>query len=398
MSTGHATLVPAQLFGVERRIASSRAQQATFANAMLDPALSLACNQCISILFPESPDPDILYSALLNLLRRHASLRSHFSADGRELCIRERIPFELPIVHLAGDSAEQRQAHYDQCIRAEMAHAFDLTEGPLFRATLFDRGPEGQALAFNCHAAVVDGWSLNIIMTELPVLYGDLVAGRSETSLPPADSLTESQLETIARERGAAALAGHWKKVFADGVPVLDLATDRPRPHVRRYESRREDYKVDAGVYELVKAAGARAGLSPFVTLLSAFTLYVARLSGQRDFIVGVPTPGQLAAGKRRLLGNDTRTLPIRCTVNDDDTFATYAQRVRDRFFAAYDNQWISLPDLGRALGLKYDPARGGCVAVAFGFDAGFEQPHFSYGHLRATHFFNPRLCEEFEL
>ncbi|MBS0389394.1 MAG: AMP-binding protein, partial [Proteobacteria bacterium] len=84
--------------------------------------------------------------------------------------------------------------------------------------------------------------------------------------------------------------------------------------------------------------------------------------------------------------------------MNEDDTFSTYAQRIRDRFFAAYDNQWMALPDLSRALGLKYDPARGSCVAVAFGFDAGFEQPHFSYGHLRATHFFNPRLCEEFEL
>ena len=398
MSTGRATFAPAQLFGTERRIASSRAQQAVFANAMLDPALSLAYNQCISILFPERPDGDVLYSALLNLLQRHASLRSHFSADGRQLCIRERIPFELPIVRIEGGTAEQRQAHYEQCIRAEMAHRFDLTEGPLFRATLFDRGGEGQVLAFNCHAAVVDGWSLNIILTELPALYGDLVAGRRETSLPPADPLVESQAETIARERDAGALVDHWKKVFADGVPVLDLATDRPRPHVRRYESRREDYKLDPAVYELIKAVGARQGTSAFVTLLAAFTLYIARLSGQRDFIVGVPTPGQLAAGKRRLLGNDTRTLPIRCTVEDDDTFASYAQRTRDRFFAAYDNQWVALPDLSRALGLKFDPARGSCIAVAFGFDAGFEQPHFSYGELRATHFFNPRLCEEYEL
>jgi amino acid adenylation domain-containing protein len=398
MRSGHATFAPAQLFGTERSIATTRVLRAAFANALLDPSLSLACNQCISIHFAERPDPDILYSALLNLLQRHESLRSHFTADGRQLRIRERIAFELPIVRIDGSTPEQRQAHHDRCIRAEMAHVFDLTEGPLFRALLLDRGPDGQVLVFNCHATVVDGWSLNVIMTELPVLYSDLVAGRSETSLPPADSLSDSLREVVAREQDAGATLAHWQQVFADGVPVLDLATDRPRPHVRSYQSRREDYRVDAGVYELIRAAGARHGVSQFITLLSAFTLFVARLSGQRDFIIGVPTPGQLAAGKRHLLGNDTRTLPIRCTVEDDDTFDRYTQRIRDRFFTAYDNQWISLPDLSRALGLKYDPSRGSCVAVVFGFDAGFDEPFFRYGELKATHYFNPRLSEEFEL
>ncbi len=398
MSPGHATFAPAQLFGAERSIATTRVQQATLASALLDASLSLACNQCISIHFPERPDPDILYSALLNLLQRHESLRSHFAADGRRLQIRERIAFEMPIVQIQGSTVEQRQANHEQWIRDEMAHAFDLTEGPLFRATLLDRGADGQVLVFNCHATVVDGWSLNVIMTELPVLYSDLAAGRNETSLPPADSLSDSMQDVAARERDTLATLSHWKQLFADGVPVLDLATDKPRPHVRSYGSRREDFKVDLGVYELIKAAGARNGDSQFITLLSAFTLFIARLSGQRDFIIGVPTPGQLAAGKRHLVGNDTRMLPIRCTVADDDTFASYTQRIRDRFFTAYDNQWLSLPDLSRALGLKYDPARGSCVAVAFGFDAGFDEPFFRYGDLKATHFFNPRLSEEFEL
>jgi len=398
MTTRAPAPAPVDLFGSERAIATTRAMRQTFANASLEPALSLAYNHNLSLVFRERPDLDALYSALLNLIARHAALRSHFAADGQSLLVRERMAFELPLVDLQADTPDGREARYQQLVRQEVTQPFDLLEGPLFRAVAIDRGADGLVLLFSCHHSVVDGASLNIILGELPVLYSELVAGAAYTSLPPPDPLEQHLADAAAREADIAAHQDHWRGVFADGFPALDLPTDHPRPAQRRCGSQRIDHRIASALHERVRAAGARQGLSPFVTLLAAFALYLTRLTGQRDFVIGVPTPGQLAAGKRRWLGHDTRVVPVRCTAREGDSFDSYAQRVRGQFLSAYEHQWLGLDGIRRALDLDYDAVRGGPVAVAFGFDPGFAEHGFRYGPCLATHVYHPRVSEEFEL
>lgn len=41
---------------------------------------------------------------------------------------------------------------------------FDLFKGPLFAATLFQRGDEHSVLLLSMHHAITDGWSMNVLM------------------------------------------------------------------------------------------------------------------------------------------------------------------------------------------------------------------------------------------
>ncbi len=388
----------AKHFGAEIRVASSAAQREIFSASCCSPDASLAYNQSISLFFSDRPDPDALYSALLNLLHRHEALRGHFSTDGMSFIIRERIAFELPLIELAGETALERKASYDRAVQDELGHVFNLTEGPLFRALLFSRAPQGWVLLFNCHHAVVDGWSLNIILRELPALYSDLVSDRSVASLPSPDSFAAHLAYAVAQERklGPAAYR-YWRQTFADGVPVLDLPLDRIRPNTRTYQSRREDYKVERSVYENLKRAGAKGGTTQFGTLMAVYALYLARISGQQDFVIGVPAFGQVTAGKGNLLGHDARLIPVRCVIEEQDNFTDFAARLRRRFLEAYDHQWVSIPGLIRELGVDVDRARAPLVSAIFGFDPGMETP-FRFGDLTARHHYNERLGETFEI
>jgi amino acid adenylation domain-containing protein len=388
-----------QLFGEEIAVPTTAAQREIFSAALSDSVASRGYNHSISIFLEGQLDRDALYSALLNLLERHEALRGRFSADGTSFIVRERIAFELPVTDLRQLNDGERLRAYERLIRDELDHVFDLVEGPLFRALLVERGERDHVLVFNCHHAVVDGWSLKIILAELPQLYSDLVRRREAATLSdPASYVEYLQLAAMREHEHAGQVRAYWRNVFAGGAPALDLPLDNKRPLLRTYESLREDYAVDKQIYERLKAAGAKLGVSQFVTLLSAFALFIGRISGQRDFVIGVPAAGQIASGKSALLGHDARLMPIRFLVEEDDTFATFVKRVRERFLGAYEHQWIAIPDLLQAIDFEIDKTRAPLVQVMFNFDPGMEDGALHFDGLEARHFFNRRNAETFEM
>ncbi len=386
-------------FGDETAIPSTRAMQEIF-HASLDcrPA-SRAFNQSISIFLEGELDRDALYSALLNLLDRHEALRGRFSADGTEFLVRERIAFELPLIDLRNLAATAQETALDELMAKEVEHVFDLLEGPLFRAFLVARGERDHVLVFNCHHAIVDGWSLKIILAELPRLYSDLAQGRVVTELPASASYVEYARLAAGRERDMTEkVRSYWRQVFAGGAPKLELPLDDKRPLLRNYESLREDFYVNQQAYDGLKAAGAKNGLSQFVTLLSAFALYIGRIAGQNDFVIGVPSSGQIANGKSELLGHDSRILPIRFEIREEDTFVTFAKRTMERFLAGYEHQWITLPEVLQAIDFEVEKSRAPLVQVTFSYDPGMDEGALTFKGLKARHFFNLRSAETFEI
>lgn len=390
---------PKRLFGEEILVPSSAAQQEIFSASLSDAFASRGYNHSISIFLDGDLDRDALYSALLNLLDRHEALRGRFSADGMEFLVRERIAFELPVIDLSHLKTTKQEQAYKELIHRELDHVFDLEEGPLFRAVLVKRGAREHVFVFNCHHAVVDGWSLKIILAELARLYSDLARGCDIADLPAPASYVEYLRFTATREQEhAERVRTYWQQVFADGAPVLDLPLDHKRPLLRSYDSLREDFRINRMIYEELKVTGAKRGASQFVTLLSTFALYIGRISGQRDFVIGVPSAGQIMSGKAALLGHDARVMPIRFQIQEKDTFTTFAKRTMERFLAAYEHQWITIPELLQSIEFKVEKTRAPLVQVMFNFDPGIQGKALNFEGLKAHHFFNHRNAETFEI
>ncbi|MEK7691087.1 MAG: condensation domain-containing protein, partial [Bdellovibrionota bacterium] len=260
---------------------TSNAQKEIFSASLTDSDASRAYNHSISIFLEGPLDVDALYSALLNLLQRHEALRGVFSQDGEEFRVRETRVFSLPVEDYSLQTEAERQSSYQRLVRNELDHVFDLIQGPLFRAALVRLAPASWVLVFNCHHIVVDGWSLKIILDDLPRLYNSLVGDFQlirALPLKKAASFVDYLEQAVLREKELGDDSSRfWKATFSDSVPLLDLPLDRQRPSMRTYESAREDYKIKRAVYERLKEMGARRGNSQFVTLLSAFSLFLYR-------------------------------------------------------------------------------------------------------------------------
>ena len=75
------------------------------------------------------------------------------------------------------------------------------------------------------------------------------------------------------------------------------------------------------------------------MTLLASFAVLLARYTGQRDLVVGVPAAGRTHTELEPMIGMFVNTLPIRIQLADDPPFHELLERVRQATTGAYAHQ-----------------------------------------------------------
>ncbi|HVR97698.1 MAG TPA: amino acid adenylation domain-containing protein, partial [Thermoanaerobaculia bacterium] len=278
-------------------------------------------------------DVAALQRALTEIVRRHESLRAVFpTVDGEA---RQRVTpaaeVPLPVEDLSGYRAETRRGRAQERAHAESRHAFDLANGPLFRAGLLRLAPEEHVLLLGMHHIVSDGWSMGLLFRELTVLYRAFAGGL--TSPLPELPLQYPDFAAWQRDKlaGSALDAGlvFWRERLAGADTVLELPADRPRPALESFRGAIHLFSVPEADARRLAALGREAGATTFMTLLAAYEVLLHRVTGQADFLIGTPVAGRDRAEVEELIGFFANTLLLRARLTASPTFREVLARVR---------------------------------------------------------------------
>jgi amino acid adenylation domain-containing protein len=299
-----------------------------------------AYNIPVTQLLTGALDVDALRRALTEVVRRHESLRTVFSArDGAPVQVAlppAAVP--LPVDDLADVPAEVRDGAVERWVHTQAAGPIDLAAGPPFRAGLLRLDAERHVLAMTLHHVVGDGWSLGVLFRETAVLYAAFTAGRP-SPLPPLDI---QYADYAAWQR--ARLAGDaldqqlaWWRERLEGAPaVLELPTDHLRAAAPSGRGGRERHHFDAALLAELRAVARAENATLFHVLLAAFALLLGRYAGQQDVLVGSPVAGRAHRETEALIGFFVNTLVLRTDLSGDPTFRELVGRVRDATLAAH--------------------------------------------------------------
>ncbi|HSG38020.1 MAG TPA: condensation domain-containing protein, partial [Thermoanaerobaculia bacterium] len=298
-------------------------------------------------------DAALLARTLDALVARHEPLRTTFvSRDGRPAQeIRPGARLAMPGIDLSALPEERREAEARSLSGDEAVRPFDLARGPLLRASLLRLGAEDHVLLLTMHHIVSDGWSLRVLMREVGALYAAFAAGRP-SPLPPlpvqyADfaAWQRERLHGEALEREI----GYWRQRL-EGVPALDLPTDRPRRGTQTFHGARRRATLPPELAVSLGALATRRGSSLFMVLLGGFELLMSRLSGQEDFAVGSPVAGRTRKEAEALVGFFLNSLALRADLAGDPPFGELLDRVRETALDAYSHQEVPFEKLLEAL------------------------------------------------
>ena len=336
---------------------ASFAQQRLWFLHYLEPGAA-SYNLPVALRLTGQLDAGALEESLNEILRRHDALRTRFP-------VRDGVPVQvvtplrqiaLQPTDLADIPADRRDAEASRAASLEAARPFDLAEGPLFRARLFRLEEENHVLVVTMHHIVSDGWSIDVFLKELGLLYEAFRQGQPsplpELPIQYADyalwqkkwlrgEVLEAQLE-------------YWRKQLA-GIPArLELPTDRPRGAAPSHRGATLSAILAPGLLQGLKALARQENATLFMVLLAAFQALLSRYTGEDDIPVGSPIAGRTQQETESLIGFFVNTLVLRGDVKGDPTFRHFLGRVRETALQAYAFQDLPFEKLVEEL----QPAR----------------------------------------
>jgi amino acid adenylation domain-containing protein/non-ribosomal peptide synthase protein (TIGR01720 family) len=301
-----------------------------------------------------SLDGPALAASLGEVARRHGSLRTVFRA-GRQGAVQVVEPYAawaLPRVDLSHLASASRLGELGRLIEREARSPFDLARGPLWRTLLVALGENDGALLITLHHIIGDGWSVGVLVREVVALYRALISGelrgelRGEIwrELSPLPELAIQYTDFAVWQRqwlrgdGLASGLAYWRQQL-EGIPVLVLPTDRPRPAVQTFNGARHPLHLGLLRSRALVRFARRQNATPFMVFLAGFAALLARYTAQDDFGVGTFVANRTRPEIEGLIGFFINNLALRVRRDGDPTFGELLARARETAFDAFAAQ-----------------------------------------------------------
>jgi amino acid adenylation domain-containing protein len=355
-------------------------------------------NESIALRLSGPFNDSAMRSSLKDLVARHEALRSSFSADGKKMCIYKELPIDVYYEDLSQKDAESQNIYLNEFAKKDAEIPFDFVNGPLLRISLFKLAETEHYLKFTVHHIICDGWSIGMMLHDLSKIYSAYLKNEAP-DLPETDSFGKYALDQNAfyKTEEYNNIVQYWVDQFKGEVPVLNVPTDFPRPSLRTYKSQRDDFALNKELVASIKSMGVKAGCSFVTTFLSAFEIYLHKLTGQNDIVLGLPAAGQSATGHQSLVGHCVNLLPLRTSFNSESSFVDYLKSRKKQIFNDYDHQQFTFGTLLKKLNIQRDPSRVPLVPVMFNIDLGLDDG-VAFEGIKHKLVYSPREYESFEI
>jgi hypothetical protein len=313
-------------------------------------------------------DTATLAEALSDVVARHEVLRTRIVRDGDELyqSIAPPSPARVSEVDLSDVPAGQRDRRAEELIIELEGGLFGIEPLPLLRAVLGRFDEQDSVLVLIAHHAAVDATSMQVIAGDLANAYARR-RGHDVPELPEPVQYKEyavwqrEAVDKVVPERSRA----YWREKL-HGARMATVTTDFPRSANLPTNTAVVRYAIDADLAAGARAVARDSRSSPFIVLLAAYYVLLARRSGVTDLVV--PTIGAHRKQSRfeNTVGNITNFLPLRVDLAGAKTFREVVDRSRSSFLEAFAREIPFLELLGEAPELMARAVEDNQALVAF--------------------------------
>lgn len=304
-----------------------------------------------------------LTHCIKQLIDRHDILRTSFEVleDG-ELVQRvyPQVEFIVDYHEAETDNIDNLITHYNQMLK--------LDKPPVFRTYLVKLEQQRYLLLFITHHLVIDGLSWNVFVQELTALY-------QGNALIPLEKNYEDYVhwQTIQHTQWQQQ-EQYWLAKFADELPLLQLPTDYPRPSILSPQGSILYTQLNKDETKQLRILAKNHGLTMNMLLLAVYQLLLHKLTGQTDFIIGIPTSGRPPQGFERVLGMFANTMAVRNQLGTTQRVNEFFQIVKQNLLQDYPHQDYPFELLVENLQLARDLSRNALFDTMFVYEKADER------------------------
>ena len=326
----------------------TQAQLSIWLGQMLDcedSSLNLA--ECVDIL--GSIDAEKFEMALRQVVAATDSLHLHFveTDNGPRQFFRYDANWEL--THLDFGGAPDAKEAADAWVRRDTTRPFRFDGGPLYRFALLRLSPDHHYWYANIHHVVIDATGWQMLLARFAAVYTILVEGR------PSERIAGGSWREVLDEEQAYRKSNHfrrdrqfWQAHLANAPTRVTLSV---RP-ARRASGLIKSVGWVPGSVDLQKVS-RNYGTSPAAVLAVATAIYMHRMTGEREMLVGMLVSGRMGPTMRSVIGPVANTMPLKISVTPSDPVGHVIRRAARDVLAAMRHQRYRMEDIRRDRGLR---------------------------------------------
>ncbi|WP_326821748.1 condensation domain-containing protein [Streptosporangium sp. NBC_01756] len=313
-------------------------------------------------------DTGTLAEALDDVVARHEALRTRIVRDGDDLyqTIAPPSPAQVSELDLSDTVPEARDRRAEELIIELEGGRYGIEPLPLLRAVLGRFDEQDAVLVLIAHHAAVDGWSMQVLIGDLTAAYarrrGHAVADRPEPAQYRDYAVWERESVT---EAAPPASRAYWRDKLRGGQMVT-ARMDHPRSANLPKNTSVLRYAIDADLAAAVAAVSKDSRSSPFMVLLAAYNVLMARRSGTGDIVVPTIGANRKQTRFQDTVGNFTNFIPLRTDLTGCATFRDVLDRTRLTCIEAYTREIPFFLVLGEAPELMAGAAADDQALIAF--------------------------------
>ncbi|MGW5869172.1 non-ribosomal peptide synthetase [Streptomyces sp. NPDC055239] len=330
---------------------------------------SAAYNAPLALRLTGPVDVAVLGRALSGVVARHEILRTRYeSVDGLpHQIVEEPAPVPLDVTDLRELPADEREKKVTELIADGAGLPFDLTRGPVLRASLFRLADEEHVLLLAIHHIATDGWSTAIVTREVMAYYAAEAAGVTDP-LPPLPvqfaDYAVWQRRKLAESSFGDRLA-YWTERL-DNLPVLDFPTDRPRPKEPTGAGSVRESRLPASLQRAMVELARTERVTVLTVALAAFQTLLARYTAQDDIVIGSVVNGRTQPEIEPLVGFFANTLVLRTDTSGDPTFRELLARTNETVVGGLMHQDVPFGKVVDALKTEREAGRNPLFQISF--------------------------------
>lgn len=318
-----------------------------------------------------------MQQALDMLIQRHEALRTVIGTEGKTHMVLPHYAYHISRTQSGKENGISLEAILNNWRSEAITAPFEICKQPAWDLKIL-RVTEGRhLLLFRIHHIIADGWTMDVLLSELSELYSSLVASEAPSLLPAKQfrHFLEEQ-DTWFLTEDYKQQEQFWKEQLTNPASPIRLPLEYAKAQDAGFKgdsySRTLDMKVSEGVSEISK----KTACTPFMTLLTAFSVLMNRLSGQENMIIGVPVSGRTFAEVDNLAGYCAYLLPLSFTVDVTQTFDEYAQACKGLILKAFENQDYPFAHILKNIHTQRGTDGSPLVNVVFNMDPGVAAPN----------------------
>lgn len=281
-------------------------------------------------------DKEKVEKTLAALIERHESLRTAFVlVEGKVMqVIRKDVSYIL-------EEMTAGPADVTDVIR-KFIRPFDLAVAPLIRMGVIDVRGGKNVLLLDMHHIICDGLSQSILLRDFAALYH----GNTLPELPiryrdfAEWEANFKQTEEYIRDRE------FWLSSFERDVPLLELPVSQPVEDDLSDKGGNIKFSISKERIQALTAHLQKEEITTFSALFAAYFVFLARLTGQDDIVVGAATSGRTQQEVENVVGMFVKTLPVRYQLDSEQSFTAFLKNIHRYLVEANSRQQYDLTNI----------------------------------------------------